>query len=73
MKMLTGLLPASEGGRWLFGKPVDPNDIDAVAGSGICVAGFSLYNELTVRQNLELHARLFRHSASGIPARASRR
>jgi ribosome-dependent ATPase len=24
MKMLTGLLPASEGEAWLFGQPVDP-------------------------------------------------
>src|SRR5256885_15964293 len=28
MKMLTGLLPASEGQAWLFGQPVDPRDID---------------------------------------------
>eukprot|EP00952_Eustigmatos_sp_NYUAD-ZCMA_P011393 46304-Eustigmatos_ZCMA.PRE.1 len=28
MKMLTGLLPASEGQAWLFGHPVDPKDID---------------------------------------------
>src|SRR5690606_20247527 len=27
MKMLTGLLPASEGKAWLFGKEIDPNDI----------------------------------------------
>ena len=28
MKMLTGLLPASEGQAWLFGHEVDPKDID---------------------------------------------
>ncbi|WP_459904102.1 ATP-binding cassette domain-containing protein, partial [Desulfosarcina cetonica] len=28
MKMLTGLLPASEGDAWLFGRPVAPHDID---------------------------------------------
>jgi ribosome-dependent ATPase len=27
MKMLTGLLPASEGEAWLFGQPVDPRDM----------------------------------------------
>jgi ribosome-dependent ATPase len=27
MKMLTGLLPASEGQAWLFGKPVDASDL----------------------------------------------
>jgi ATPase components of various ABC-type transport systems, contain duplicated ATPase len=28
MKMLTGLLPASEGEAWLFGQPVNPRDIE---------------------------------------------
>ena len=28
MKMLTGLLHASEGEAWLLGQPVDPKDID---------------------------------------------
>src|SRR5690606_37677731 len=28
MKMLTGLLPASEGKAWLFGQEVDPDDIE---------------------------------------------
>lgn len=28
MKMLTGLLPPSEGQAWLFGRPVDPKDLD---------------------------------------------
>jgi ribosome-dependent ATPase len=28
MKMLTGLLPASEGEALLFGKPLDPRDLD---------------------------------------------
>ena len=27
MKMLTGLLPASDGQAWLFGQPVDPKDL----------------------------------------------
>ncbi|KJT02067.1 ATP-binding cassette domain-containing protein, partial [Salmonella enterica] len=55
MKMLTGLLPASEGQAWLFGQPVDPNDIDTRRRVGYMSQVFSLYNELTVRQNLELH------------------
>ena len=60
MKMLTGLLEPSEGKAWLFGKPVDPRDLDTRRRVGYMSQGFSLYNELTVRQNLELHARLFR-------------
>lgn len=60
MKMLTGLLEPSEGEAWLFGTPVDPRDLDTRRRVGYMSQGFSLYNELTVRQNLELHARLFR-------------
>lgn len=59
MKMLTGLLPASEGEALLFGRAVDPNDIDTRRRVGYMSQAFSLYAELTVRQNLELHAQLF--------------
>lgn len=69
MKMLTGLLPASEGEAWLFGQPVDPNDIDTRRRVGYMSQAFSLYSELTVRQNLELHARLFHIPEAEIPER----
>ncbi len=59
MKMLTGLLPASEGEALLFGKPLDPSDLASRARVGYMSQSFSLYGELTVRQNLTLHARLF--------------
>lgn len=59
MKMLTGLLSASEGEAWLFGNPVDPDDIDTRRRVGYVTQSFSLYNELSVEQNLELHARLY--------------
>jgi len=59
MKMLTGLQPASEGKAFLFGKEVDPNDLETRRHVGYMSQAFSLYSELTVRQNLELHARLF--------------
>ena len=59
MKMLTGLLPATEGKAWLFGKGLDSNDIDTRTRVGYMSQSFSLYNELTVAQNLILHARLF--------------
>ncbi|MDO9625244.1 MAG: ribosome-associated ATPase/putative transporter RbbA [Pseudomonas sp.] len=59
MKMLTGLLPASEGDALLFGKKIDPHDMQTRQRVGYMSQAFSLYNELTVRQNLDLHARLF--------------
>ncbi|MCC7283580.1 MAG: ribosome-associated ATPase/putative transporter RbbA, partial [Acetobacteraceae bacterium] len=59
MKMLTGLLPASEGEAKLFGHVVDAGDLSTRRRVGYMSQGFSLYSELTVRQNLELHARLF--------------
>jgi ribosome-dependent ATPase len=69
MKMLTGLLPASEGEAWLFGKKVDPRDIDIRRRVGYMSQGFSLYGELSVRQNLVLHARLFQVPETEIPGR----
>lgn len=59
MKMLTGLLPASEGTAWLFGREVDSRDIAVRRRVGYMSQAFSLYGELTVEQNLVLHARLF--------------
>lgn len=69
MKMLTGLLPASEGRAWLFGNEVDPHDIATRQRVGYMSQAFSLYSELTVRQNLVLHARLFHVPDADIPAR----
>ncbi|WP_451985987.1 ribosome-associated ATPase/putative transporter RbbA [Azospirillum endophyticum] len=59
MKMLTGLLPASAGEARLFSKPVDATDLESRRRVGYMAQAFSLYGELTVRQNLALHARLF--------------
>src|SRR5690606_33081218 len=69
MKMLTGLLPPSGGEAWLFGQPVDPHDINTRRRVGYMTQSFSLYGELTVRQNLVLHARLFGMAQERIPAR----
>ncbi|MPS48233.1 ribosome-associated ATPase/putative transporter RbbA [Methylobacillus sp.] len=71
MKMLTGLLPASEGQAWLFGHEIDPRDIDTRRRVGYMSQAFSLYTELTVRQNLVLHARLFHVPEADIPARVN--
>ena len=59
MKMLTGLLPATEGEARLFGKQVDSHNQDTRKRVGYMSQSFSLYSELTVKQNLNLHAELF--------------
>ena len=69
MKMLTGLLPASEGEASLFGHPVDPRDMATRRRVGYMSQAFSLYGELTVAQNLVLHARLFHVPKAEIAAR----
>ncbi len=69
MKMLTGLLPASEGTARLFGSTVDPKDMAVRRRIGYMSQAFSLYTELSVRQNLDLHARLFEMPEAAIPDR----
>ncbi|MDL2269421.1 ribosome-associated ATPase/putative transporter RbbA [Desulfosarcina sp. OttesenSCG-928-A07] len=69
MKMLTGLLPATEGKAWMFGRLVDSRDLNTRRNVGYMSQSFSLYSELTVRQNLVLHARLFHMPESKIPKR----
>ncbi len=59
MKMMTGLLPVTEGWAKLFGKPMAADDMEARQNVGYMSQAFSLYSELTVRQNLELHAHLY--------------
>src|SRR5262249_19676376 len=51
MKMLTGLLPVTEGSAKLFGKPMGADDMEARRNVGYMTQAFSLYSELTVRQN----------------------
>ena len=60
MRMLTGLLPATEGEAWLFGKPIGNDNMAVRRQLGYMTQTFSLYSELSVRQNLLLYARLFR-------------
>lgn len=59
MKMLTGLLEPSEGEALLFGQPLNARDLATRARVGFMSQAFSLYEELSVIQNLLLHARLF--------------
>ncbi len=69
MKMLTGLLPSSRGEARLFGHPADARDIDLRKRVGYMSQAFSLYSELTVQQNLMLHARIFQLPKAKIAAR----
>jgi ribosome-dependent ATPase len=59
MKMLTGLLPPTDGTALLFGEQVKGGDVESRRHVGFMSQAFSLYTELTVRQNMMLHARLF--------------
>ncbi|MDO5686170.1 MAG: ribosome-associated ATPase/putative transporter RbbA [Neisseria sp.] len=59
MKMLTGLLQADEGSATLLGKPIDASDMATRMRVGYMSQAFSLYEELSVRQNLRLHADLY--------------
>ena len=71
MKMLTGLLSASEGEALLFGQAVDAKDIATRKRVGYMSQAFSLYGELSVRQNLVLHAQLFHVPTASIAARVT--
>ncbi|MGO2768403.1 ribosome-associated ATPase/putative transporter RbbA [Pseudomonas taetrolens] len=59
MKVLTGLMPATEGSAKLLGNPVNAKDLATRKRVGFMSQSFSLYGELSVRQNLVLHAQLF--------------
>ena len=59
MKMLTGLLPPSEGTATLFGSSVEAGSMEVRRNLGYMTQAFSLYGEMTIRQNLVLHARLY--------------
>ena len=69
MKMLTGLLPASAGEARLFGRTVDAGDIETRRRVGYMSQAFSLYGELSVRQNLALHAAIFSLEGAAATAR----
>ena len=68
MKMLTGLLEADEGEAILFGHPVDTDDKATRCRVGYMSQAFSLYEELTVRQNLTLTAAIYPNIANQVRA-----
>ena len=59
MKMLTGLLPPTEGTAAIFGRPVEAGGMEIRKNIGYMTQAFSLYGEMSVRGNLVLHARLY--------------
>ncbi len=71
MKMLTGLLAASEGRAELLGKPVNAQDITNRMRVGYVSQSFSLYDEISIRENLELHGRLCRIPNEELDARVT--
>lgn len=71
MKMLTGLLPPTEGECRIFGRGVHAGGMEIRQRIGYMSQSFSLYTELTVKQNLELHARLFHLPEAEIDGRVA--
>ncbi|MER2606948.1 MAG: ribosome-associated ATPase/putative transporter RbbA [Siculibacillus sp.] len=71
MKMLTGLLPASAGSATLLGRPVEADDVSVRLRVGYVSQSFSLWEELTVADNLRLHARLYRVPEAEVGARVA--
>ncbi|MDO5055003.1 ribosome-associated ATPase/putative transporter RbbA [Pasteurella oralis] len=59
MKMLTGLLDVTAGSATLLGSPIDADNMQTRKQVGYMSQAFSLYEELTLRQNLILHAKLY--------------
>ncbi|MDO5680720.1 MAG: ribosome-associated ATPase/putative transporter RbbA [Pelistega sp.] len=66
MKMLTGLLEPTEGSAKLLGQEIDANDMATRMRVGYMSQAFSLYEELSVRENLLLHARLYKLQGAAI-------
>ncbi len=71
MKMLTGLLPPTEGSATLFGHSVEAGSMEVRNNLGYMTQAFSLWEELTVRQNLMLDARLYHLPADKARARVA--
>ncbi|SUO93970.1 ribosome-associated ATPase/putative transporter RbbA [Suttonella ornithocola] len=60
MKMLTGLLAPTEGNAEILGATVEAGSIETRMRVGYMSQAFSLYEEISVRKNLEMHATLYR-------------
>ena len=71
MRMLTGLMTPCEGKAELFGKPIEAESMETRLKLGYMTQLFSLYNELTIRQNLTLYARLYRIAEKEVDSRVN--
>jgi ABC-type multidrug transport system ATPase subunit len=60
IKMLTGILPISEGDAWIEGIDVRTNPDDVRERIGYMSQKFSLYDDLTVMENLQFYGRAYR-------------
>ena len=59
MKMLTGLLEPTLGEAKILGKKIEAGGMEIRKKVGYMSQSFSLYEELTVKENLILHAKLY--------------
>ncbi len=71
MRMLTGLLKPTGGTAALFGKPIEAESMETRLKLGYMPQLFSLYNELTIKQNLMLYARLYRIAEKDVKSRVN--
>lgn len=71
MKMLTGLIDATGGSAMVLGRTISAGDMATRMRVGYMSQAFSLYEELSVEQNLVLHARLYRIPADAVAARVA--
>ena len=70
IRMLLGLLRPSAGRAWVLGHDVAAEPARVQAGIGYMSQHFSLYGDLTVRENLEFYGRTY--GVTGAPGRARR-
>jgi len=72
IRMLTGLLPPSRGQAWIGGLALDGEAAAIKPHLGYMSQKFSLYRDLTVRENLFLYGGIYGLDAAALAARAPR-